>query len=71
MIYKEGFNKGYQQLPVGKLAEAKAKLWKALNINNRNSFHNYLYGKQEPTASQAVSVELVFRDYGITEIWGK
>ncbi len=71
MIYKEGFNKGYLQLPVGKLREATAKLWKALGISNRNSFHNYRYGKSEPSASQAVSIELVFREYGITEIWGK
>ena len=71
MIYKEGFNKGYLQLPVGKVKEATAQLWAALKINNRNSFHAYRYGKTEPTASQAVSIELVFREYGITEIWGK
>ncbi len=71
MIYKEGFNKGYNQLPIGKVKEAKAKLYAALSINNRNSFHSYRYGKQEPSASQAVSIELVFREYGITEIWGQ
>ncbi len=71
MIYKEGFNKGFQQLTVGNVKEATKKLWKALGISNRNSFYNYKSGKSEPSASQAVNIELVFREYGITEIWGK
>ena len=71
MMYNEGFNKGYLQLPVGKVKEATAALWRALGINNRNSLHNYKCGKIEPSANQAVAVELVFREYGITEIWGK
>lgn len=76
-IYKEGFNAGYRQLQGYALLnnfdikEATKELWKALGINNRNTFRRYRNGLQEPTASQAVNIELAFRKYGVTSnIWG-
>lgn len=70
--YKEGFRAGFQQLRQMDVKEATAELWKAIGINNRESFRYYLDGKIEPKASQAVAIELVFAKYGITEnIWGK
>ena len=72
MIYKEGFNSGFQQLRQMDVADATKELWEALGINNRESFRYYLTGKIEPKASQAVAVELVFNKYDITEnIWGR
>lgn len=70
--YREGFNAGFMQLRQIDVKEATADLWEALGINNRNTFSLYRRGLREPSASQAVSVELVFRRYGITSnIWGK
>ena len=72
MLYKEGFNAGFQQLRQMDVPEATKELFEALGINNRESWRSYLSGKIEPKASQAVAVELVFAKYGITEnIWGK
>lgn len=72
MIYKEGFNSGFQQLRQMDVPEATKELLEALGVNNRESFRFYLTGKIEPKASQAVAVELVFNKYGIIEnIWGK
>ena len=70
-IYKEGFNAGFMQLRQLDVKDATSTLWKALGINNRNTFRRYRYGLQEPTASQAVAVELAFIQYGVTSnIWG-
>ena len=71
-IYKEGFNAGYMQLRQMDVRQATKDLWAALGINNRNTFSFYRHGKREPSASQAVAIELVFRKYGVTtNIWGK
>ena len=71
-IYKEGFNAGFMQLRQKDVKQATADLWRALGINNRNTFAFYRYGRREPSASQAVAVELVFRQYEVTtNIWGK
>lgn len=69
-IYSQGFERGYSQIRVGDLKKARAEIYKALGINNRTTFAKYLHGEREPKASAAVAVELVFRSYGITEIWG-
>jgi hypothetical protein len=65
----QGFGKGYGQLAIKDKEVATQKLWKALGVNNRNSFWLYKTGKVEPKLSQAQAVEAVFTEYGITEIW--
>nr|UVY30461.1 MAG: hypothetical protein [Bacteriophage sp.]UWD60322.1 MAG: hypothetical protein [Bacteriophage sp.]UWG16698.1 MAG: hypothetical protein [Bacteriophage sp.] len=56
---------------MGVYKEVVAELYKALGINNRNSFYAYRDGKIEPKVTQAEAVESVFNRYGITEnIWG-
>lgn len=71
--YKDGFRKGYDQLPIGEVAEARKEMFEVLGIseNNRTSFNNYLTGKTEPKATQAVGLEKVFQKRNITSIWGK
>jgi len=66
-----GFRNGLEQVKMGDYQDCVAELWKALGINNRNSFYCYRDGKQEPKASQAAAVTAVFAKYGVTEnIWG-
>ena len=71
-IYKEGFNAGFMQLRQIDVEAATKEFWQALGINNGNTFAAYKFGRIEPKASQAVAVELVFRNYGVTtNIWGE
>jgi hypothetical protein len=70
--YKDGFSSGFMQLRLADVEAATSELYEALGINNRESFRSYRTGKIEPKASQAASVELVFKKYGITaNIWGE
>lgn len=67
-----GFLSGLNQVKMGVYKEVVAELYKALGINNRNSFYAYRDGKIEPKVTQAEAVESVFNRYGITEnIWGE
>ena len=63
-IYKEGFNAGYMQLRQMDVRQATKDLWAALGINNRNTFSFYRHGKREPSASQAVAIELTLGSTG-------
>jgi hypothetical protein len=68
---KLGFLKGLNQVKMGDYKEVVAELYKALGINNRNSFYAYRDGKIEPKVTQADGIESVFNRYGITKnIWG-
>ncbi len=65
----KGFRKGYGKLTIDQKVEATGRLWKALGVNNRKSFHDYRNGTIEPRISKAAAVEAVFKYYGINEIW--
>ncbi len=67
-LYK-GFRKGLDQVPSGKLVEAKKKIWKALDVKNRQSFYAYRDGITEPKFTKAEALKAIFLEYGITEIW--
>lgn len=66
------FEKGYNQIPVGKAKEVKAKLMKELGINSRPAWLSRLRGDVEPKVSEAEAIERVFAEYKIpkAEIWG-
>ena len=42
----------------------------ALNLKTRNTFYIRLRGEIEPKVSEAEAIEAIFKDYGITEVWG-
>lgn len=70
--YKAGFYKGYQQLKLKDVPQARKELFEALGIGieSRMSWGNARMGKTELTASKAAAVEAVFAKYGITDVWG-
>ncbi len=65
----KGFKKGYGQLKLAELREARPRMFKALGINNRNSFALYKKGKIEMKYSQVTEMEEIFREYKIMNPW--
>lgn len=65
----KGFRKAYGKLTLDQKTEATGRLWAALDVKNRNSFHAYRNGTIEPKVSRAAAVEQVFKSYGITQVW--
>jgi hypothetical protein len=65
-----GFRKGFYQLRISDHEEVRRKIYEVLEINNKQSFYHYLYGRQEPTQSKAIAIEQIFSEYGISDIWG-
>lgn len=65
------FWKGWDQVKRGDVKAVRSKLMTALNIYHRNSFLDRLNGRVEPKVTEVESIEKVFSEYGITEVWGK
>ena len=65
------FKKGWGQVQQKDSKEVRERIEKCLGIRNRNSFYNRLNGDIEPKVSEAKSIEVIFADYGITEVWGE
>lgn len=65
------FKKGWSQLPRNKMEEARLRIMTALKLQARNNFYIRLRGKIEPKVSEAEKIEEIFREYGITEVWGE
>ena len=72
-IYLQGFKKGLGLLKVKDTAKAKAKIMKALGINNRQSLLDYTLGKRKPSIEQVIAVNKAFAEFGVKEenVWGK
>ena len=68
---KYSFQRGMNQVQIGKKQEVKDKIMVALNINNLASWYKYLNGQIEPKISEYEAIEGIFLEYGIFEnIWG-
>lgn len=65
------FKKGWSQVPRNKTEEVRLHIMSALGLQTRNTFYIRLRGKIEPKVSEAEKIENIFREYGITEIWGE
>lgn len=67
------FQKGYDQLPAGRVKEVRGELFKALGISrgSRKAFLMRLRGETEPKVREAEAIEEIFRAEGITDIWGE
>lgn len=64
------FKKGWNQLKVIETPEVRQKIMSALGLKVRSTFYYRLNGKCEPTISEARAIEAVFKEYGITKVWG-
>lgn len=64
------FKKGWSQIKVGDMDEARNKIMIAIGITTRMAWGNRLKGLVEPKVSEARAIESVFAEYGITEVWG-
>lgn len=65
------FKKGWDKLPNSKTREVKSKIMVALKMKVASSFYSRLYGKVEPKISEARQIEDIFKEYGVTDIWGE
>jgi len=65
------FKKGWGQVPHEKTKEVRERIMTALGLQARNNFYIRLRGKIEPKVSEAEKIEEIFREYGITEVWGE
>lgn len=65
------FKKGFRQLPVCKTKEVQQAIMEALGITARMTWYDRLNGRIEPRVSEAESIEKIFHQHNITEIWGK
>lgn len=68
---KYSFKKGYEQLQLKDVELVREKIMNALNIKTLQGFRYRLAGVYEPKVSEVESIEKIFGEYGITDIWGK
>lgn len=71
MATKFSFKKGWNQLPQTKTNEVRKKIMQALGLQTRTSFYPRLNGDIEPKLGEALAIEDIFNEYGITDIWGE
>ncbi len=64
------FKKGWSQVKQGDVAQVREKLMCALSITTRMAFLDRLNGKVEPKITEHRSIEEIFSDYGIKDVWG-
>ena len=64
------FKKGWGQVPYNLTKTVRERIMAALNLKTRNTFYIRLRGEIEPKVSEAEAIEEIFKDYGITEVWG-
>ena len=65
------FKRGWDQVPVSLAKEVRAQLMEVCGVRYPSSFYYRLKGKCEPTFSEGLEVERIFKKYGITDIWGE
>ena len=71
MPTKFSFKKGWNQLPQTKTHEVQKKIMAVLGLRTRTSFYPRLNGAIEPKYGEALAIEDIFHEYGITDIWGE
>ena len=64
------FRKAWGQVPKNKAEEVRKRIMDALGMKTRNTFYIRMRGEIEPKVSEAEAIEAIFKDYGITEVWG-
>lgn len=64
------FKKGWSQVRQKDIEEVRTAIMDALGLTTKPAFYNRLNGDVEPKVSEAKSIEDIFNNYGIAEIWG-
>ena len=64
------FRRGWLQLRQQDVPEARQKLMTALGFTAERTWYKRLEGEVEPTVTQFETIERVFAEYGITDVWG-
>lgn len=67
---KFSFKKGFGQIQQKDADAVKKEIMAALGITTRAAWWQRLNGVVEPKVSEAQSIERIFNEYGVTEIWG-
>lgn len=70
MMENFSFKKGYQQVQQKDAKEVRQRIMSALNLTSRRSWGLRLNGLIEPKVSEAQTIENIFNDYDIYDIWG-
>ena len=64
------FQKGYGQIKKKDEKIVREKIMKALGLNTSPSWYQRLYGNVEPKVSEAEAIEAIFKEFGVTNVWG-
>ena len=70
MMENFSFKKGYQQVQQKDAREVRQRIMSALNLTSRRSWGLRLNGLIEPKVSEAQTIESIFNEYDIYDIWG-
>ncbi len=65
------FEKGLDNIRSADYLECRKKLKKALNITTNYGLRLRIIGQIIPKGDEIEKIEEIFKEYGITEIWGK
>lgn len=71
MSSRFSFRHGFMQVKNKDLQDVKQKIMTAIGVETRAAWLNRLNGKVEPKVSEAEAIEAIFRQYGITKVWGE
>ena len=61
---------GWSQVRQGDLQEVKDEILTSLNLKQKVSWYQRLYGNIEPKITEYWKIEEIFHKHGITQIWG-
>lgn len=64
------FKRGFDQVQRKDLEAVRQEIMSALSINTNPAFLQRMKGKVEPKVGEAAAIERIFKQRGITEIWG-
>ena len=67
---KFSFLLGWSQVRQGDLQEVKDEILTSLNLKQKVSWYQRLYGNIEPKITEYWKIEEIFHKHGITQIWG-
>lgn len=65
------FKRGYDQVQRKDLEAVRQDIMAVLNLKTNAAFLQRLKGRVEPKVGEAAAIEKIFKEKGITKIWGK
>lgn len=64
------FKRGYDQVQRKDLEAVRQDIMAVLNLKTNAAFLQRLKGRVEPKVGEAAAIEKIFKEKGITKIWG-